>query len=110
MFNFLFKLVVLVIVLLVLSQLEYKGRKLQTYAEELIKSVKGKKGVVYIEENIQDLKELKSKGSKPAKKMIKIVKEPEDGYTEITEEDRKELMNVFEYESAPLTKCPELAY
>lgn len=102
MFNFLFKLVFLVVVLLVLSQLEYKGRKLQTYAEELVKSIKGKKGVVYIEENIQDLKSKRpsdgviTNSKKPPKKMVRIVKEPENGHTEISEEDRQELMNVFE--------------
>jgi predicted choloylglycine hydrolase len=96
MFNFLFKLVLLIIVLFVLSQLEYKGRKLQTYAEEFIKSYRSKKGVVYIEENIKELKSIKSESKPATKKIIKIVKEPENGYEEITEEDREELMNVFE--------------
>ena len=45
-----FKLIVLVIVVLILLQLEYNGRKLQTYVVEYVKSLKGQKETVYIQE------------------------------------------------------------
>jgi len=97
MFNFLFKLVVLIVVLFIISQLEYKGRKVQTYAEELIKSIKGKKGVIYIEEEktSRSSEGVFKKKPRARRKVIKIVKEPEGDYQEETEEDRMELMNVF---------------
>ena len=100
MLNFLFKLAVLIVVLFVVSQLEYKGRKVQTYAEELFKSSKGQKGIIYIEEERIDTRHAKpSEAHTPKvikKRTIKLVKEPENGYQEISEQDRKELMDVFE--------------
>ena len=50
MLSALFKIIVFVIVVLILLQLEYNGRKLQTYVIEYAKSLKGQKETVYIQE------------------------------------------------------------
>ena len=61
MLKALFKLVVLAIAVLILLQLEYNGRKIQTYVVEYFKSLRGKKEIVYIKEEPSDNKATENK-------------------------------------------------
>ncbi|MEI6093281.1 MAG: hypothetical protein WCQ47_06320 [bacterium] len=61
MFRAFFKLVVLAIAVLILLQLEYNGRKIQTYVVEYFKSLRGKKEIVYIKEEPSDNKTTEDK-------------------------------------------------
>jgi hypothetical protein len=125
MLSFLFKLVVTLIVILILLQLEYNGRKIQTYVTEYFKSLKGQKETVYIQEDPVEKKAVPEKQAvaekkdiahekkvvSPKKKIvekksvekttaepkkIKIVKQKADDQPEVTEEDRKELQQMLQ--------------
>ena len=77
MFKILFRIVLVLIILLVISQLEYRDRKLQTYAEEFFKSLKGKS-------SREDIKG-------------RVIQEIDDSQaSSITDEDRKELIEILE--------------
>lgn len=122
MLKALFKLVVLAIAILILLQLEYNGRKIQTYVVEYFKSLKGKKEVVYIQEEPSESKAIPSKDVQTKKlinkktmvekktpvskktadkvktevKKVKIIKQKADDQPDITDEDRKELQQILE--------------
>lgn len=79
------KLILVLIVLIVVSQLEYKGRKIQTYVEEYVKSLTAGKqeAAPVIEEE------------KVVPKPKKDVKKKKD-MVDIDDKDRKELQNLME--------------
>ncbi|MCX6111836.1 MAG: hypothetical protein NTY22_00910 [Proteobacteria bacterium] len=115
MLKFLFKLIVLIIVILILLQLEYKGRKLQTYVMEYFKSLKGHKEIMYIQEEPTEKKTVPVKQTVTEKKIIvpekktvkhipkkatepkkiKMIKQKADDQPEVTEEDRQELQQIL---------------
>jgi hypothetical protein len=102
MMNALFKIVVAIIVVLILLQLEYNGRKLQTYVVEYFKSLKGQKEVIYIQEDEQKPEtgkkavKGKAKAAAPEEKKIKIIRQKGNDQPDVSEKDRKELEQVFQ--------------
>ena len=66
-----FKIIVFVIVILILLQLEYNGRKLQTYVVEYAKSLRGQKETVYIQEDPSEKKAIQEKQAATEKKLEK---------------------------------------
>ncbi|MEI6080084.1 MAG: hypothetical protein WCQ53_05580 [bacterium] len=114
-----FKMAVAAIIILIVLQLEYNGRKLHTYVSEYFKSLKGKKETVYIQEEQTEQKAapekqtekqavkqpVKSKAAKVLKqapaqtagsKKIKMVKEKADEQPEVSDQDRKALQQMLE--------------
>jgi len=64
-----FKIIVFVIVILILLQLEYNGRKLQTYVVEYAKSLRGQKETIYIQEDPSEKKAIQEKQAATEKKV-----------------------------------------
>lgn len=91
--KFFIKLIFVIIVLVVISQLEYKGRKIQTYIEEYFRTFSSKTQPAPVQETVEA----------PAKKAEKSVeKTPEKVPTKthhddyIDDKDRKELQNILQ--------------
>ncbi len=102
--GFLFKLVLVAIVVVLILQAEYKGRKLKTYVMEYIKSLTSTAEVAEEEVPPTDaLKPIKKqeKVVSPVKKEVqehKKVKQPKSDAVDIPEEDRAELQDLLEKE------------
>lgn len=103
--GFLFKLVLVAIVVLLVLQAEYKGRKLKTYVVEYYKSLTAKNEVVEEEEvpATDALKGVKkeTKKAEPVKKEVKEhkkVKQDKSDAVDIPDEDREQLQDLLEKE------------
>lgn len=103
--GFFFKLVLVAVVVLLILQAEYKGRKLKTYVVEYYKSLTAKNEVVEEEEipTTDALKGVKKevKKSEPAKKEVKEhkkIKQEKSDAVDIPDEDRQELQDMLEKE------------
>jgi len=108
---FVLKIFVIIFGILIISQLEYKGRKLQTYASEMINSKKvqdafnvAKKSVIDNESTNMEQQETQKntlnskvqivKESNKAKQS-KVAKTNKKELDKITEEDRKQLQDLI---------------
>lgn len=86
--KFVIKVVLLLIILIVVSQLEYKGRKIQTYIEEYFRSIGTPKHVTEVKEEEKKEPEPKKTTVTPTPKKAKEL--------DIGDKDRKELQNLLE--------------
>jgi hypothetical protein len=104
--GFLFKLILVAIVVLLVLQAEYKGRKLKTYVVEYYKSLTAKNEVVEEEEEVPATDALKgvkkeTKRTAPVKAVVKEhkkVKQVKSDAVDIPDEDRQELQDMLEKE------------
>jgi hypothetical protein len=102
MMNAVFKIVVAIIIVLILLQLEYNGRKLQTYVVEYFKSLKGQKEVIYIQEDEQKPEagrkagKGKAKTVAPEEKKVRIIRQKGNDQPDVSEKDRKELEQMLQ--------------
>lgn len=83
------KIIIVLIAIIIISQLEYKGRKIQTYIEEYIRSLNTKEQPVDTqikeEENAQE--KAQAQPEQPKKKTTNV---------DIDDKDRKELQKILE--------------
>lgn len=101
--SFLIKLVLVAIVVLLILQAEYKGRKLKTYVVEYYKSLTAGKEVVEEEVPATDALKGVKKGTKktvPVKKEVKEHKRARSDSVDIPDEDRQELQDMLEKEKS----------
>lgn len=111
--GFLFKLLIVVLVVLLILQAEYKGRKLKTYASEYFKSMFASSETEMEEVPSDDaLKAVKpqikkeTKKSEPVKQEVTQpkkeveVKKTKSDTTDIPDEDRAQLQDLLEKEKS----------
>ncbi len=94
--KFIIKLVLLLIILIIVSQLEYKGRKIQTYIEEYVRSFGSSQKTTETDMPAQDNEKeavVKEPVKKPVRSDVKPKTSPE---ADIGDKDRKELQNLLE--------------
>ena len=83
------KIIIVLIAIIIISQLEYKGRKIQTYIEEYIRTLNTKEQPIdtqikeddYVQEKVQ------AQPEQPKKKNTNV---------DIDDKDRKELQKILE--------------
>lgn len=103
--KFIIRFILVIIVLIIVSQLEYKGRKIQTYAEEYIKSYMHKDDAVskdddiYQEQTPTEVKKVEPKkiptNTPPASAKATTVNKKKES-SEVGDKDRKQLQDLLE--------------
>ncbi|MBN1115452.1 MAG: hypothetical protein JXA66_08935 [Oligoflexia bacterium] len=85
--GFLFKVILVLGGLLAISQLDYKGRKIETYVVEALKSETVAQGINYVKTLA---------GSDKAKKDQPVIFKSANAMSEYTESERKELQSLMD--------------
>ena len=95
--KFFIKLIFVIIVLIIISQLEYKGRKIQTYVEEYFKTFSSKTQPAPVKETVENPAKISEKSTEKTTEKIPTTaptKTHPDDY--IDDNDRKELQNILQ--------------